>query len=186
MNELKTRAPVIEAKETSKLYAEIVTCPLRIAFVIREDIDPARLAQILEFNSLVWGGYYNCLVPTDGKTIAQDWWHNLLLYRPDKVVFCGDNGQKAVSSELLAKVQNELQPFLCSDWNKPHEQNDIVQLHGEGIADRLVNAMPMVYPLQHIIDNLSSTLSIGRETASRNSRGNGPFCDCDFDFLASR
>jgi hypothetical protein len=162
MNKIKRTARVVETKiETSRLFAKIMTCPLRIAFVIREDIDSVHLAQVLEFNSLVWGGFYNCLIPTDGQTIAQDWWRDLWLFRPDKVVFVGGRDQDIVSSELLKKIQGELQPFSCCSLHILREKEDIAELHRRGVADRLVRAMPMVYPLQHLLDNLRAPIEEG-------------------------
>ena len=39
---------------------------MRLSFVINESSTVSELLKIFEFNSTIWGGYYNIIVPTDG------------------------------------------------------------------------------------------------------------------------
>jgi hypothetical protein len=59
--------------------------PARIAVFVRTD-DPhwqATCIRIIEFFSATWGGGYNIIVPTDGKTIEEPFWSLLDVYDPD-------------------------------------------------------------------------------------------------------
>jgi len=145
--------------KSERLRAELSTRPLRLAFVIRDDLSLDHLLQILDYNSVIWGGYHNCLIPTNGEEIEKDWWINLTRYRPDKVVFCGDKGEQVVSSELLKTVKDEIQPFSWHKWNKWEE--DIIELHKTGRQDQ-IGSIPVLYLLQYLVDNLRGPVEQGK------------------------
>jgi len=151
--------------EMKRSQAELSTRPLRYAFVIREDIEPGHLAQILEYNSAVWGGYYSCMVPTDGQTIEESWRNNLYLYRPDKVVFCGDKGSSVVTDELVETVWGELQPFSLRKWVEWDKSKDLAKIHQEGRSDGLLDVTPLIYPLLHWAESLRSPIEEGQSRA---------------------
>jgi len=160
MSNFKDVAHLAEGQvKSERLRAELSTRPLRLAFVIRDDLSLDHLLQILDYNSVIWGGYHNCLIPTNGEEIEQDWWINLTRCRPDKVVFCGDKGEQVVSSELLETVQDEIQPFSLHIWNE--WEKDSIELHKTGRQDR-IGSIPVLYLLQYLVDNLRGPVEQGK------------------------
>lgn len=161
--ELSKLAKVLDDKgKIERLRAELISRPIRIAFLIREDISHQNLAEILEFNSVVWGGYYNYLVPTDGENIDNSWLENLEIYGPDIIVFCGDNLDpkgNVVSPTLHELLENEIQPFSFYNWIQWQEKNDVLKRHEEGWADRWIKALPMLPILAYTFDTLSNPMT---------------------------
>jgi hypothetical protein len=177
MSDLKNVARLVEGQvKTERLQAELTTRPLRLAFVIRDDLALAHLVKILEYNSVVWGGYYNALIPTDGQEIEKEWQEQLVRHRPDKVVFCGDQGAPIVSPDISEAIRNELQPFSLHRWGQWDE--DLVSFHKEGRQDSF-GSLPMLYPLHYLVDNLRSTIEHGRSNVRiPEIEPNHPFYAC--------
>jgi hypothetical protein len=77
MAKTNTKKAFLLQKEVvaEKRIATISTRPMKVAFLIREDITRMELIKYLEYNTSTWGGYYNLLIPTNGKTLKKDW-HN--------------------------------------------------------------------------------------------------------------
>ncbi len=150
---------VQEKPVTKRMQADLGTRPLRLAFVIRDDSTPLLLASVLEYNTSIWGGYYNCLIPTDGEKIDKRWWSSLLQHAPDKVIFCGDQHSYIVSPELVQSIEREVQPFSVHEWSYD-EGGNLDKSHQQGGVGR-IGCMPMVYPLQHLINNLHRPVEPG-------------------------
>ena len=134
--------------------AKLIVRPIRLAFIIRVDLSPENIKQLLTYLSSIWGGYYSCLIPTDGKSISDNDWVNLVVYQPDKVVFCTNEVQESIATELITRVQNELFPFSCvilSDWSV---DTDTFNLQMKRNTDPLVSSIPVVIPMQHSLDKL--------------------------------
>jgi hypothetical protein len=146
--------PIERRNSIERRRAELTCRPLRLAFVIREDLSLEQLLRIIAFNTSLWGGYYNCLIPTNGTTIAPEWWYSLECYQPDKIIFCGKNQQNTIAPDLIEYIQKELLPFsyyLVDDWDTT---KDIFNLEMERHVDSVAFAMPTVVPLQHILNSL--------------------------------
>lgn len=110
--ELKEKARLIPGGSVvEKRSATIAIRPLRLAFVININTSQETLIKHLAYNASVWGGIYNCLIPTDGQSLRDDWWAALRRHDPDKVVFCGEK-----TPELMKQVQDEIQPFALWEW----------------------------------------------------------------------
>lgn len=58
---------ISEETSSEKKQASLISRPLRLAFIIREDLSLDNLWYLLTYISSIWGGIYSCLVPTDGK-----------------------------------------------------------------------------------------------------------------------
>ena len=43
--------------------------------------------RIIECYSMIWGGAYNLIMPTDGNTISNEFWAILEKYNPDYLYF---------------------------------------------------------------------------------------------------
>ena len=95
--------------------ATISTHPMKVAFLINENISKEKLVKYFEYNTAIWGGYYSLLVPTDGQTLREDWWQTLLNYDPDLVIAHGE-----ISSQLVEKLQSQIQPYHVWQWQRDH------------------------------------------------------------------
>ncbi len=115
--------------------AELSTRPLKLAFVINETLPLTELLKIFEFNSIIWGGYYNLLVPTDGNQLSSSWWQALLAHNPDKVILCGK-----VSDALVLEIHTKVEPYCIWLWTEEILTNQ----HIEGNA---FDSIPMAYKL---------------------------------------
>ncbi len=101
------RQPVVERR-----YVTMAMRPLRLAFVINSTTPIDELVQYLIYNSSIWGGIHNALVPTQGQSLDDDWWTILRDHDPDKVIFCGD-----ISPDLVREVENRIQPYGVTAWS---------------------------------------------------------------------
>lgn len=119
-------------------YVTMAIRPLRLAFVININTSPDELIRYLAYNTSIWGGIHNCLIPNDGHSLRDDWWAILQRHNPDKVVFCGEQTPK-----LMKKVQDNIQPYCIWPWS------DKVDEEHSGGRDGMGN-IPMQYVLQHI------------------------------------
>ncbi len=134
-----------------KQQVSLVARPLRLAFILNDKLLPENLLSILTYISSIWGGYYSCLIPTDGNKISDADWENLNVYDPDKVILCA-NEAGTFSSELVTKITNEILPFsvlFMEDWNP---DKDIFDIKRKRLFDPLVFSIPLIYPMVHLLD----------------------------------
>ena len=130
------KARVVPLKQASQNFsAELSTRPLKLAFIINERASRKSFLEIVKFNSIIWGGYFNVLIPTDGHKITDDWWKVLLRQNPDKVVFCGK-----VAESLASEIYDRVQPFCMWIWSEELLGKQVV----EGNA---FDCIPMLYLL---------------------------------------
>src|SRR5215213_1239259 len=130
------RARVVPVKQASQSRsAELSTRPLKLAFIINERASRKSFLEIVKFNSIVWGGYFNVFIPTDGQKITDDWWKVLLRQNPDKVVFFGK-----VANSLASEISARVQPYCMWIWSEELLRKQVV----EGNA---FDCIPMVYLL---------------------------------------
>lgn len=87
--------------------------PLRIAFVVNPAYDETWFDQIIEYNRGKWGGRFNPIIFSDGKTIDEPWWSFLRRYDPDIVFSTVDP-----EPELRERIQIFLSA-LAVEVNKP-------------------------------------------------------------------
>ena len=105
---------LIPTNEPPKIQNAILrNRPQKLSYIVNRSINSGTLRQVFEYNSSIWGGYYNIFIPTDGKLIREDWWLTLMDYDPDIVMFVGE-----ISEGLKTQVLNEIQPFKVYDWNE--------------------------------------------------------------------
>lgn len=68
-----TKGRLVPVETTSELrLATVSTRPLKLAFIINEATSKEQLLKYLEYNSTVWGGFYNPLLPTGGRTLRDE------------------------------------------------------------------------------------------------------------------
>src|SRR5215216_814526 len=96
----------------TRRIAGVSTRLLKLAVLIAEDTPKNQLLKYFEYNSSVWGGFYNLLVPTDGKTLRKDWWQALISHSPDKIIVCGE-----ISDDLLQEINRRVQPYCFWKWS---------------------------------------------------------------------
>jgi hypothetical protein len=118
--------------------ASVATRPLKLAFLINEATPKNQLLKYFEYHSAVWGGFYNPLIPTDGKTLRSDWWQMLLSHSPDKVIVCGE-----ISDSLLQEVHQRVQPYCFLEWSEE-------AVGGEKIGRDIFGSVPLAYQLLHL------------------------------------
>lgn len=78
--------------------------PSRIAFLIDPSNPKNWIEQIIKYNRCKWGGRFNPIIFTDGKTIQQNWWDFLRKYDPDFVIS---------TVELEEELHKNIQIFLA-------------------------------------------------------------------------
>ncbi len=80
--------------------------PFRIAFLISPADNQNWIDKIIEYNRSKWGGQYNPIIFTDGKSIQENWWNFLRKYDPDIIV-----STLALDDELLKQIHIFLSPL---------------------------------------------------------------------------
>ena len=81
--------------------------PMRIAFLV--DSASASLEsvdQIIDYNRGLWGGRFNPIILTDGRTIEDKWWKFLRDVDPDVI-----KSLVSLDSELIERFENFLSPL---------------------------------------------------------------------------
>ncbi|MDO8870091.1 MAG: hypothetical protein Q7V10_05005 [Methanobacteriaceae archaeon] len=77
--------------------------------------------EIIEVFSEIWGGQKNFIVPTDGKTILEEFWILLEKFDPDYIcIYNTKNGTiNKISDELKEELLKRLNPFFDRTDNDP-------------------------------------------------------------------
>ena len=144
---------IAEDGSLDKKQADLIARPLRLAFVIKDDLSFENLWHLLIYISSIWGGYYSCLISTDGKKISDVDWESLSIYEPDKVIFCS-NQKDVFAPELILKVENETTPFSLLTINDWDLEKDIFNLEMKRDTDPLISSIPLTVPMVHDLDKL--------------------------------
>jgi len=118
--------------------ATIGARPLRMAFVVNDSAPVELLSEILQYNSLLWGGLYNTFVPTDGKTIRGDWYFTLVHHDPDLIFLCGE-----FTDSLVDQIVLKIQPHQIRKWSQGESER---LLKGEDF----VGCVPLRCVLNHV------------------------------------
>jgi len=155
----RTTAPVVR-QETGdlRLLTEVVSRPLRFAFVVHRSLGYRNLCDLLGYACTLWGGYYALFVPTDGVSIEKTWWRNLHFHRPD-IVYVVSDSDCAVADDLVPEIERRLQPFECSclsDWPLGGEEEDAPFRFDR--FDRVAHAMLVYDPLFHELEKARGQL----------------------------
>jgi len=109
--------------------------PPRIAVLVHT-IDPHwrnTCVRIIEFFTQLWGGHYNIIIPTDGKTIEPRFWAILQAFDPDYVYAYRLSGR-----DIKANDPEKFQKMLTREMvNFEEDQRSVVEntLEDVGYAD---------------------------------------------------
>ncbi len=92
--------------------------PIRIAFLVGPQSGLGLFDDIFEYNQNKWGGRFNPIILTDGKSITTEWWKFLRDYDPDIIksfVELDEAVQKKIQiflSPYSVKVSTEDSPYI--------------------------------------------------------------------------
>lgn len=91
--------------------------PLRVAFLVEDKPDSiAAIDAVLAYNRDRWGGRYNPIVLTDGRTLTDTWWSFLEAVDPDVV-----KSFVTLSDDLIGAIEHRVSPYLIQQPD-PREQ----------------------------------------------------------------
>ncbi len=97
--------------------------------------------RIIEFYSRLWGGAYNIIIPTDGKSIDERFWSVLEVFDPDHVYRYGKTGDDlrlSTPDEYENILAADLQQYL-HDFNPAPDEEDRQRIRTQ-IDQQLRNA----------------------------------------------
>jgi hypothetical protein len=89
--------------------------PLRVAFLMEDKAEAMdSIDSVLAYNRDRWGGRYNPLILTDGRTIPDSWWSFLESIDPDIV-----HSLVPLSEELIGLIDRRIAPYLLRHPGRP-------------------------------------------------------------------
>ncbi|HBG75110.1 MAG: hypothetical protein A2X25_14495 [Chloroflexi bacterium GWB2_49_20] len=155
----ETASVISNNNSPEKKRANLVARPIRVAFILHDNLQSENLLVVLTYISSIWGGYYCCLIPTDGNTISDVDWESIGVYEPDRVVLCANENEAEVFSlELLEKIKNKTLPFSLININNWNSQKDIFNLRMEKANDPLISSIPLTIPMVHRLNQLKQPI----------------------------
>ena len=94
--------------------------PMRIAFLVDpESTSLEEIDEIIDYNRSLWGGRFNPIILTDGKTIDDKWWQFLRDIDPDVI-----KPLIPLDLELIEKIENLLSP-LAIEQSRENPQSTL-------------------------------------------------------------
>lgn len=109
--------------------------PLRIAFFVNPNrSNPRQLDAILGYNQDKWGGRFNPIIFTDGKTIEEKWWKFLRDVDPDVI-----KSLVPLQDNLLEKIETFLSPYSVEVPRRVDENDTDYSVH---ISDECLSILP--------------------------------------------
>lgn len=106
--------------------------PVRIAFLVDINDCPIEMRKaILDFNSELWGGRFNPIIPVDNGAIPQGYWNLMNFYDPDVVY-----SYVALSEALTKKIDVEISPYHFIVHKTSHEDSHkyVPSIHGDFLS----------------------------------------------------
>ena len=140
--------------DSERIFAELSSRPLRIAFLIYENIDKLQFYLLIQYISIIWGGYHCCLIPTDGLSITKEWWGVLSTYNPDKIVIYRNKQSEKLNKILLESIAYKIQPYSIIEWTDI-QIDAILKRHLQGRTD-LLQSIPLLPIIQNKLESLKS------------------------------
>ncbi len=108
--------------------------PIRIAFLINPEKDTIiQIQRVIEYNLYKWGGRYNPIILTDGKTIEDNWWKLLNDIDPDVII-----SLLPLEAKLIQKIDLFLSPISLKIDN-PSNNNVHSDFEGLSISPTIQN-----------------------------------------------
>ncbi|HOH30367.1 MAG TPA: hypothetical protein PLC40_11880, partial [Candidatus Hydrogenedentes bacterium] len=111
-----------EQPQYTRSLVRLSVRPQRLAFILDTALSQTDLLEIVEYNSSVWGGFYNLMVPCNNGSITSDYWAALRRYDPDRIIFCGE-----ISQDLQDTLIDGFEPFTGWPWHYLKDDNEFKQ-----------------------------------------------------------
>lgn len=93
--------------------------PIRIAFLVDVNDCPIEMRKaILDFNSKLWGGRLNPIIPIDNGIIPLGYWNLMSSYDPDVVY-----SYPKLSADLIRKIDTEISPYHFVNHKEIHDDS---------------------------------------------------------------
>ncbi len=93
--------------------------PIRIAFLVDSSLDSIETVdQIIGYNRGLWGGRYNPIILTDGRTIEDNWWKFLRDVDPDVI-----KPLVPLSTQLIENFEKFLSPLTIEEFRENEQSN---------------------------------------------------------------
>lgn len=121
MSDRKSLGRVVPTwEEPTRKIATVSVRPQRLAFLVREGFPSDELVRLIRYNTTVWGGMFNALIPTDGVTLLDGWWDVLQSHNPDVIVLCGN-----IKNKLTQEIVARLQPLRVHTWESFYSEEPV-------------------------------------------------------------
>lgn len=99
--------------------------PLRIAFLIEDKPESMVIIDtILAYNRDRWGGRYNPIVITDGRTLTDAWWSLLEAMDPDVV-----KSFVTLADDLIASIERRISPYFIQQPDSREQEDGYQRIH---------------------------------------------------------
>lgn len=142
---------VPSSKNIHQMTVSTAVRPVRLAFLINTSVARETLSKLIEYNSVIWGGCFNLMIPTDGRIVRDDWFESLLNHEPDLIVLVGD-----MDRSLVEQVFDQIQPYYFHQWS-------------DDILDRLLDGEDTI-PSLSISHMLAHIYNTSQQLTSSNIR----------------
>jgi|GEM_PF-3347430 len=123
--------------------ADISLRPYRIAFLLDSDLTESELHDLILYNTSIWGGQTNLMIPLKDGIMSIYGWDALLEFDPDIILSTSD-----IPDAVGERLQKEIQPFSIKQWSG----RDAMEHHSIGL-DKF-NNVPMRFVLSHLYDEI--------------------------------
>lgn len=112
INDKKIMAHLVD-KEIHEVHNGTISVrPLKIVFFFNRELKSEGLRKIIQFNSSIWSGIYNLIIPSDGSQIANYSLSSLLQFEPDILIFAGN-----FDADYMDLWTEKTQPFKRLTWS---------------------------------------------------------------------
>jgi hypothetical protein len=132
-NDFRKIARKVDKETPQHLRGSLNVRPLKLAFVINESISVDKFREIVEYQSTLWGGKYNLLVPTDGNTIQRNWLSVLRDHNSDSLICCRTDGID-YSDSLINQLTTSYDALKVTSWQL--DNRNFAEEHFRGIEDQ--------------------------------------------------
>jgi len=149
-------------------YATVSIRPLRTAFLIEKDIPLENFRDLITYNTGIWGGKFNLLIPYSDSRLTHWNRQNLRMASPDVIAVFGEND----GFEFILGLISEDEPFFLQNWDRDDPKTLL-----EHYPDPLGN-LSLRFLLQHKWTKIRPTNSTNLRIPSISSDANinGTMC----------
>lgn len=159
MKKYQDNAALIKSESAlEKRSVRLISRPLKIAFLVREDLALRKVKTLISYLSSIWGGYYNLLAPTDGYQIEDYWWNNLHQFEPDVIIACVNVKSETISDELYDEIRRDLHFIDFKIWEVWDNIEKLYEYHRRGASDNFADAVPLAGLLRYSTRDLNVPL----------------------------